>query len=107
VTSVSDLADGQYDVSYYKSASEQEVQEGVMTVVNGTVPDSNFHSSVFTILKRQDSQNIYMVEQLTFSQEGTVDIVASEYPCDDDERSLLAQQVVRSDLFEVYPQRSD
>ena len=60
-----------------------------------------------TILKRQDSQNIYMVEQLTFSQEGTVDIVASEYPCDDDERSLLAQQVVRSDLFEVYPQRSD
>ena len=48
-----------------------------------------------------------MVEQLTFSQEGTVDIVASEYPCDDDERSLLAQQVVRSDLFEVYPQRSD
>jgi hypothetical protein len=107
VTSVSDLADGQYDVSYYKSASEQEVQEGVMTVVNGTVPDSNFHSSVFTILKRQNSQNIYMVEQLTFSQEGTVDIVASEYPCDDDERSLLAQQVVRSDLFEVYPQRSD
>ena len=93
---------------YYKSASEQEVQEGVMTgVVNGTVPDSNFHSSVFTILKRQDSQNIYMVEQLTFSQEGTVDIVASEYRCDDDERSLLAQQVVRSDLFEVYPQRSD
>ena len=107
VTAVSDLADGQYNVSYYKSASEQEVQEGVMTVVNGTVPDSSFHSSVFTILRRQDSQNIYMVEQLTFSQEGTVDIVASEYPCDDDERSLLAQQVIRSDLFEVYPQRSD
>ena len=107
VTSVSELEDGQYNVSYYKSASEQEIQEGVMTVSNGIVSDSAFHSSVFTILRCENSQNVYMVEQLTFSQEGTVDIVASEYPCDDDERSLLAQQVVRSDLFEVYPQRSD
>ena len=107
VTSVSELEDGEYDVSYYKSASEQEVQEGVMIVSNGIVSDSAFHSSVFTILKKQDSQNIYMVEQLTFSQEGTVDIVASEYPCDDKERSLLAQRVVRSDLFVLHPQRSD
>ena len=27
------------------------------------------------------SENIYVVEQLTFSEEGTVDIVASEHPC--------------------------
>ena len=44
------------------------------------------------------SQNIYVVEQLTFSQEGTVDIVASEHPCDDRDRSLLVQGITGDTL---------
>jgi hypothetical protein len=33
------------------------------------------------------------VEQLTFSEEGTVDIVATEHPCDDDGVSKLAKLI--------------
>ena len=92
VTSVSDLADGQYDVSYF-AADSADVEEGVMGVSNGVVDDEKFHDSVFSLIGLDVSQNVYIVEQLTFSEEGTVDIVASEHPCDDDGASKLAQLV--------------
>ena len=53
--------------------------------VSGTVQNSRFHDSVFTVIDDKFSENIYIVEQLTFSQEGTVDIVASEHQCDDED----------------------
>ena len=65
-----------------------------MQVSGGQVADSKFHDSVFTIRDEKVAQNIYVVEQLTFSQEGTVDIVASEHPCDSDEVSELAKLLV-------------
>ena len=92
VTSVRDMPDGQYSVSFFKSDSE-DVEDGIMEVSNGIVSDSTFHSSVFTIKDESVSQNVYVVEQLTFSQEGTVDIVASEHPCDDDGVSELAKLI--------------
>ena len=93
VTSVSELADGEYSVSYFKTASE-DVEEGIMQVSGGVVADSTFHDTVFTIKNTTVSQNVYVVEQLTFSQEGTVDIVASEHPCDSNEVSKLAKLLV-------------
>ena len=66
-----------------------------MEVSNGRVSDSTFHDSVFTVKNERVSQNIYVVEQLTFSQEGTVDIVASEHPCDDDGVSELAKLIAK------------
>jgi hypothetical protein len=44
---------------------------------------------------------VYVIEQLTFSQEGTVDIVASEHPCDDDRRSLLVAAMLNFDEVEI------
>jgi hypothetical protein len=64
-----------------------------MSVSGGRVSDPTFHDSVFTVLDLKVSQNVYVVEQLTFSQEGTVDIVASEHPCDDSGRSLIVQGI--------------
>tara|TARA_B100001939_G_scaffold347918_1_gene371331 strand:+ start:4 stop:3930 length:3927 start_codon:yes stop_codon:yes gene_type:complete len=92
VTSVQDMPDGQYSVSFFKTDSE-DVEEGIMEVSNGIVSDSTFHDSVFTVRDEKVSQNVYVVEQLTFSQEGTVDIVASEHRCDDDGVSELAKLV--------------
>jgi len=89
VTSVTPLRDKSYNVVFFKSGSE-DVRSGVMQVSNGFVRDSKFHDSVFTITTRKESQNVYVVEQLTFSQEGTVDIVASEHPCNKDGTSKLA-----------------
>jgi hypothetical protein len=81
VTSVQDMPDGQYNVSYFKSGFE-DVETGTMTVSNGNVSDSTFHDTVFSVVGPEVSENIYVVEQLTFSEEGTVDIVATEHPCD-------------------------
>jgi len=83
VTSVQELKDGTYTVVFFKAGSE-DVERGQMSVSGGTVQNSRFHDSVFTVVDDKFSENIYIVEQLTFSQEGTVDIVASEHQCDDE-----------------------
>jgi len=101
VTSVSELADGTHDVSFFKTDSE-DVEEGIMQVSGGVVADSKFHGTVFTVKNTTVSENVYVIEQLTFSQEGTVDIVASEHPCDDDGVSKLAK-LIAGDSFIVIP----
>ena len=88
VTSVRELPSGQYVVDYFATDSD-DIERDTMEVTNGVVTATQFHSSVFTLVNETVSRNIYVVEQLTFSQEGTVDIVASERPCDDKDRSLL------------------
>jgi predicted phage tail protein len=100
VTSVSELADGEHNVSYFKTGSE-DVEEGIMQVSGGVVADSTFHGTVFTIKNTTVSQNVYVVEQLTFSEEGTVDIVASEHPCDDDGVSELAKLIAGDSVITV------
>ena len=98
ITSVSDLPDGQFTVDYFSVSGSDDIERGVMNVFNGTVADSTFHDSVFTLVNQTVSQNIYVVEQLTFSQEGTVDIVASEHPCDDQNVSKLVKLIYGDDF---------
>ena len=102
VTSVRDMPDGQYPVSFFKTDS-QDVEEALMEVSNNIVSDSTFHDSVFTVRDESVSQNVYVVEQLTFSEEGTVDIVASEHPCDDDGVSELAKLIASDSVITVRP----
>jgi len=97
-----------YNIIYYKSGSE-DIQDGEMTINgDGTVKESEYQDIVFTVKDEKVNQNIYVVEQLTFSQEGTVDIVASEHPCDDDGTedetklvSKIAKLVSKQAPFEV------
>ena len=101
VTSVEELADGTYDVVFFKTGSE-DVEDGLgMQVSSGRVADSKYHDSVFTIKNETVSQNVYVVEQLTFSEEGTVDIVASEHPCDDDGVSELAKLIAGGSVITI------
>tara|TARA_B100000085_G_C18485129_1_gene488945 strand:- start:693 stop:1199 length:507 start_codon:yes stop_codon:yes gene_type:complete len=109
VTSAEELEGNKtYDITYYKSGSE-DVQDGQMTInSDGTVKESEYHDIIFTIRDEEVNQHIYVVEQLTFSQEGTVDIVASEHPCDDDGTedkaklvSKIAKLVSKQAPFEV------
>ena len=99
VTSVDDLPDGTYTVDYYKSGDEEIEGPVSMRISGNAVADSEFHDSVFTVRNSSVSQNIYVVEQLTFSEEGTVDIVASEHPCDDQGRSLIVQTILNDTMF--------
>ena len=109
VTSAEELEGNKtYDITYYKSGSE-DIQDGQMTInSDGTVKESEYQDIIFTIRDEEVNQHIYVVEQLTFSQEGTVDIVASEHPCDDDGTedkaklvSKIAKLVSRQASFEV------
>lgn len=92
ITSVSTIDDGTYTVLYYKSDSD-DVETAQMQVSSGKVGDSTFHSSVFTIQQTTNSQKVYMVEQLTFNEDMTVQVVASEYPCNEHRVSELARLV--------------
>ncbi len=92
VTSVRDLPDGTYNVVFFKTGSN-DVSEGFMQVSNNKVANSAFHDVVFTVQDSNVSENIYVVEQLTFSQDGLVDIVASEHACDDNGVSKIAKAV--------------
>lgn len=100
VTSVRELPSGQYVVDYFATDSD-DIERDTMEVTNGVVTATQFHSSVFTLVNETVSQNIYVVEQLTFSQEGTVDIVASEHPCDDEGRSLLVDSIYNGSYTEM------
>ena len=56
-------------------------------------------NSIFSIVENINSQNVYRVEQLTLSQDNVVDVVASEYPCDNDSVSLIARDLRSSSTF--------
>ena len=98
ITSVSDIADGTYSVSYYTTTS-QDIQSGNMQVSNGSVTDPTYYNSIFTIISSSTSENIYLVEQLTFEEDMTVRIVASEYPCDAAQVSELAKLIADDAAF--------
>jgi predicted phage tail protein len=98
ITSASTIEDGTYPVSYYTNAS-QDVLGGEMQVSSGTVTDSTFFNAIFTITRPSVSENIYLVEQLTFEEDMTIRIVASEYPCDSAQASELAKLVVDDAAF--------
>lgn len=92
ITSATTLTDGQYQILYYKPGLE-DVASGTMTVSGGKVAESVFWNSLFTVREITTSQNIYMVEQLTLDEDGTVQLTASEFPCDERLSSLIAQDV--------------
>ena len=96
ITSVRDMPDDRYSVTYFRSG-DGEVETGTLIVSGGKVNDSTYHNILFTVTASEVSQNIYVVEQLTFTQDGIVDIVASEYPCDSEQRSKIALAALRSD----------
>ena len=98
ITSADEIADGTYAVLYVVTNSE-DLSSGTMQVANGVVTDSTFFNSIFTIQSPQVSENIYLVEQLTFEEDMTIRIVASEYPCDSAQVSELAKLVTDDAAF--------
>ena len=100
ITSASTFADGQYSVLYYRTGFE-DVQQGTMNVSGQIVQNTEMRGGLFSVLNATVSQNVYMVEQLTLDSESTVQITASEFPCDSSFSSLIAQDLVNADRFEV------
>ena len=100
ITSVKSLPDGSYSVLYYAlNTDTSEIESATMQVSNGNATESKFFNSIFSVVSTTDSQNVYRVEQLTLDQENTVEIVASEYPCDSNLVSLMAKDLRSSNAF--------
>lgn len=102
VVSVTPISDGAYTVSYYKG-DEGDVEKGDMVIDNGKVEDSEFHDSLFTIQKRTNSADVYIVEQLTFNEDMTVQISASEFRCNKRDESELAILLNNDKKFVIDP----
>lgn len=98
VTSASSLSDGQYRILYYSSAFG-DVQEGTMTISGGIVAETSLWGALFTIVDATTSENIYMVEQLSLAEDNTVQITASDFPCDANLSSVMAQDVINDNRF--------
>lgn len=98
VTSVTSFSDGQYRILYYSSALG-DVQSGTMTISGGIVAETALWGALFTIVDSTTSENIYMVEQLSLSEDNSVQITASEFPCDTNLSSLMAQDVLNDNRF--------
>ena len=83
----------------FSRLDSEDVEEGVMQVsMAESLLTQPFMTQYLRLRTTRVSQNVYVVEQLTFSEEGTVDIVASEHPCDDDGVSELAKLVAGETL---------
>ena len=94
IVSVTQLADGDYPV-YYWDRSSENTAEGSLVVVNGKATD--LFNTVFSLKGSADDFQVYQIETITLNEEGIVEITASNFPVDSDERSLIARDVMDLD----------
>ena len=106
VTSTSSLPDGDYVIDYFftgtdvENVNEAGLRRATIRIADKTVADSNFHGIIFSIANETTiSQNTYLVEQLTMADDGTVQIVASEHPCDVRGASRMNALIVSDSSF--------
>ena len=100
ITSVTPLTDGVYKVSYW-NANFDDVKTENMTVAGGKAVEPKFADSIFTLVNDTVSSGTYMVEQLTLSEEGLVDIVAVEFPTTSELNSLIALDLLNDATFKT------
>jgi hypothetical protein len=98
ITSVTPLAGGKYTVAYW-NASFDDIKTETMTVANGKAVEAKFADAIFTLVDASVASNTYMVEQLTLSEEGMVDIAAVEFPTTSTFNSLIALDVQNEAAF--------
>ena len=98
ITSVTPLAGGTYTVAYW-NASFDDIKTETMTVANGKAVETKFADAIFTLVDASVSSGTYMVEQLTLSEEGMVDIAAVEFPTTPTFNSLIALDVQNDGAF--------
>ena len=106
VTSTSSIPDGDYTIDYFftgtdvENVNEAGLRRATIRIANKTVADSNFHGIIFSIANETTiSQNTYLVEQLTMADDGTVQVVASEHPCDVRGASRMNALIVSDSSF--------
>ena len=98
ITSVTTLADGNYEILYYTSSNE-EVQAATLTVASGKAVQPGLFNTIFTLNNPTVSSSTYVIEQLTLDEEGLVEILATEFATTDTYNSLIAQDILSLGSF--------
>jgi|DEB0MinimDraft_6_1074348.scaffolds.fasta_scaffold01863_5 hypothetical protein len=99
VISVTDLADGSYNV-YYWDRTQTEVFSGVLEISGGVAQD--LRDSVFSVIGSNVSSQVYQIEALDVNTDGIVTIKASNHPVNSSGQSLIARDVLDVDgNFEI------
>lgn len=100
VTSLSGTLSGTYNIFAYRSG-DPDVRFTTITITNGVTTDTTLFNSLFTVRNDNTTCNIYQVDQITMDEEGLVEIQASYFPCDNNLRSLIVQDVLDTSRFEI------
>jgi hypothetical protein len=79
VVSPQPLANGSYEITYYKSGSS-DLSTATLTVSNGFTSQSELFDSLFTLSGSSITSSTYLIEQIELDQEGLVNVTATEFP---------------------------
>ena len=90
-----DLTDGTYELLVYRRGTES-VERTSVTIANNRVEDPSFWGSVFSSLVPDSSATVYLIEEVNIDEDGLIDIVASHYPTNSKDHSLIAKDVLDS-----------
>ena len=77
----SDLEDNTYPIYYFDIGTDY-VEESSMTVVDGKVLEQNLWGTIITLRYAGISAQSYQVQQLTWDEDGLVEVLALEHPTD-------------------------
>jgi hypothetical protein len=100
VTSLAGTLTGTYEIFAYRPG-DSDVRITTITITNGVTTDTTLFGALFTVRSDNTKCNIYQVEQITMDQDGLVQIEATHFPCDDQVRSLIVQDVLDESRFTV------
>lgn len=91
ITSATPIPNGIYTVSYFKQSEPEVTSEASnVEISDQKINNPALYNVLFTIKETTNSANVYIVEQLTFNEDMTVQISASEFRCNDSDESELA-----------------
>ena len=65
---------------YHWKPGTQEVKESNLNVVDGYATDANLYGSVFTVKQTSESNRLYKVESITYTDEGLIELSGSHAP---------------------------
>ena len=65
---------------YHWKPGTQEVKEAVLNVVDGRTTSSKLYGSVFTVKQTSESNRLYKIESITYTDEGLIEVSASHTP---------------------------
>lgn len=92
------VEDGTYPAAVFRQGSDQVTQETV-TIKNNTVSDPSLDGALMNVNPVPRRYGIYMVDQLTLTEDGLVDVIASHFPVFDDGRSKIVDDILHANRY--------